>query len=852
MNHLNEYYKNAQDRAQLGIVPLPLTAEQTRDLVLLLEGSQRPVDSSHLALLQYCVPAGVHHAAKIKAAFLEKVARSEIASTTITPCEAIFLLGTMLGGYNVPVLIKLLDMPTVAPAALQALSNTILVYDHFNDVCEKARAGNAYAFSLIESWANGDWLRIRPKLQNSLHLTVFRTKGEINTDDLSPAQDAATRADIPLHALAMHRFRSFDQHLSTGSESPFLSVIRALKNKGSPIAYVGDIVGTGSSRKSAANSMLWWIGSDIPYIPNKRGGGICLAKTIAPIFFNTLEDAGALPIEMEVSHLSMGDEIELRPYDGIVLRGTQEVAQFKLKSDILFDEVWAGGRIPLMIGRSLTSKARLFLDLPPSDLFRLPAPPIQSTSGYTLAQKMVGRAIGLPDGMGVRPGTFCEPRMTSVGSQDGTGPMTKNELTELACLGFSADLVLQTFCHTAAYPTQDDLVMHQDLPVFMRARGAISLQSGDGIIHSWLNRMLLPDTVGTGADSHTRFPIGISFPAGSGLVAFAAATGVMPLDMPESVLVRFIGKMQPGITIRDLVHAIPLQAIKEGLLTVDATEKINLFSGRILEIEGLSNIKVEQAFELADASAERSASACTVHLAQEPVIEYIRSNVSLLEKMLVQDYGEKKAIERRIVAMKNWLSSPELLAPDSDALYAAILTIDLQTITEPIVCCPNDPDHVKTLSAIAGAKIDEVFIGSCMTNIGHFRAAGKLLEDKSDLRSTLWIAPPTKMDVEQLKKEGFYDQFRKTGARLEVPGCSLCVGNQARVAPGATVMSTSTRNFPNRMGTGADVYLGSAELAAMCAILGKIPTKEEYLELSSRLETASSEIYSFLDFSLPP
>lgn len=852
MTPLDEHYQNARHRATLGVPPLPLTIEQTAEVIHLLAAATSAEGPALVKLLQHRVPAGVHGAAKLKAEFLNGLARGEAGCATISQASAVMLLGTMLGGHNVPVLVALLDVPSAAAAAADALSHTLLVYDHFNDVREKAQAGNAEAMNVMRRWADAEWLTARPRLPGSIALTVLRTRGEINTDDLSPAQDASSRPDIPLHALSMHRYLALDSYTGRGDETPFLAAVRELRVKGLPIAYVGDVVGTGSSRKSAVNSMLWWIGRDVPYVPNKRSGGICLAKTIAPIFFNTLEDAGALPIEMDVSGLRMGDEIELRPYDGVVLRNSAVVADFKLKNDVLLDEVWAGGRIPLIIGRSLTARARDALRLPPSDVFRLPAPAQLSSAGYTLAQKMVGRAAGMPPGVGIRPGTFCEPRMTSVGSQDGTGPMTRNELTELACLGFSADLVLQSFCHTAAYPTDADLAMHRDLPKFMRTRGAVSLHPGDGIIHSWLNRMLVPDTVGTGADSHTRFPIGISFPAGSGLVAFAAATGVMPLDMPESVLVRFEGEMQAGITIRDLVHAIPLQALKEGLLTLDDADKKNVFSGRILEIEGLPRIKVEQAFELADASAERSASACTVRLAVEPVVEYLTSNVSLLERMLAQGYGDVKAIRRRIEAMQDWLAAPQLLEPDKDSEYAAVLTIDLGAITEPIVCCPNDPDNVKPLSEVAGTAIDEVFIGSCMTNIGHFRAAGKLLENSGSLATTLWVVPPTKMDEERLTQEGHYDRFNSAGARIEMPGCSLCVGNQARVKPGATVMSTSTRNFPNRMGTGANVFLGSAELAAMCAALGKIPTTATYLDLYSRLDPFSSEIYAFLDFSSPP
>lgn len=851
VTNLADYYRSSDQRAALGIPPLPLSAEQTAELTRLLTATSSP-ERELVELLRNRVPAGVHVAAKIKAEFLNRLASGQEDSESVSPLEAAMLLGTMLGGYSVPMLVNLLDVEPVAQAAAAALSKTLLVFDHFNDVHDKARSGNLAAMSVMRSWANAEWLTSRERLQQSISLTVLRVPGEINTDDLSPAQDALTRPDIPLHALSMHKHLVLATHARVGEETSFLAAVRDLKAKGLPLAYVGDVVGTGSSRKSAVNSMLWWIGADVSHVPNKRSGGVCLGQKIAPIFFNTLQDSGALPIELDVSGLQMGDEIELRPYDGVLIQNSSTVIKFDLKSEVLLDEVWAGGRIPLIIGRGLTTKAREALGLKPSELFRLPKTVQQSESGYTLAQKMVGRAVGMPPGVGVRPGTFCEPKMTSVGSQDGTGPMTKNELTELACLGFSADLVLQSFCHTAAYPSASDLDMHRDLPSFMRARGAISLRPGDGIIHSWLNRMLLPDTVGTGADSHTRFPIGISFPAGSGLVAFAAATGVMPLDMPESVLVRFRGEMQPGITIRDLVHAIPLQALKDGLLTLDSSEKRNIFSGRILEIEGLPHIKVEQAFELADASAERSASACTVLLAEEPVIEYLSSNVALLESLLLKGYGDEKSIQRRLDAMRRWLSSPQLLRPDENADYAAVLTINLNEITEPILCCPNDPDNVKQLSEVAGTEINEVFIGSCMTNIGHFRAAGKLIEQAGELQASLWIAPPTRMDEDRLLSEGHYQAIQSAGARMEMPGCSLCVGNQARVAPGATVMSTSTRNFPNRMGQDANVFLGSAEVAAMCATLGRIPTKQAYLESIAHLESAASEIYAFLDFSTLP
>jgi len=717
-------------------------------------------------------------------------------------------------------------------------------------VKEKADAGNAHAQSVLQSWADAEWFTSRPEVPESLTVTVFKVPGETNTDDLSPAPDATTRPDIPLHALAMLKNRRDGAAFTPeedGKRGP-VAFIESLKQKGHLVAYVGDVVGTGSSRKSATNSVLWWTGEDIPFVPNKRFGGVCLGGKIAPIFYNTMEDAGALPIELDVTQMEMGDVIELRPFEGKALKDGQVIAEFQVKSDVLFDEVRAGGRIPLIIGRGLTAKAREALGLPASTLFRLPQNPADTGRGYTLAQKMVGRACGLPEGQGIRPGTYCEPRMTSVGSQDTTGPMTRDELKDLACLGFSADLVMQSFCHTAAYPKPVDVKTHHTLPDFISTRGGISLRPGDGVIHSWLNRMLLPDTVGTGGDSHTRFPIGISFPAGSGLVAFAAATGVMPLDMPESVLVRFKGQMQPGVTLRDLVNAIPLYAIKQGLLTVAKQGKKNIFSGRILEIEGLPDLKVEQAFELSDASAERSAAGCTVRLNREPIIEYINSNIVMLKWMIANGYQDERSIARRIKAMQAWLDDPQLLAPDSDADYAAVIEIDLADIHEPIVACPNDPDDVKTLSDVAGVTIDEVFIGSCMTNIGHFRAASKLLEGKRDIPVKLWVAPPTKMDAQQLTEEGHYGVFGTAGARTEMPGCSLCMGNQAQVREGATVMSTSTRNFPNRLGRNTNVYLGSAELAAICSRLGRIPTREEYLADMGVINQSGEQIYQYLNF----
>ena len=766
----------------------------------------------------------------------------------ISRSKATELLGTMLGGYNIGPMVELLDDAEVGKVAAEGLKKTLLMFDAFHDVKEKALKGNVNAKAVMQSWADGEWVTSRPEVPKSLTVTIFKVTGETNTDDLSPAPDAWSRPDIPLHALAMLKNpRPGIEPQEAGKIGP-INFINDLKKKGHLVAYVGDVVGTGSSRKSATNSVLWFTGEDIPFVPNKRFGGVCLGNKIAPIFYNTMEDAGALPIELDVSNMNMGDVIELRPYEGQALKDGKVISKFEVKSEVLFDEVRAGGRIPLIVGRGLTSKAREALGLPPSTLFRFPHNPAASKKGFTLAQKMVGRACGLPEGQGVRPGSYCEPKMTSVGSQDTTGPMTRDELKDLACLGFSADLVMQSFCHTAAYPKPVDVKTHHSLPQFMSNRGGISLRPGDGIIHSWLNRMLLPDTVGTGGDSHTRFPIGISFPAGSGLVAFAAATGVMPLDMPESVLVRFKGKMQPGVTLRDLVNAIPLYAIKAGLLTVDKQNKKNIFSGRILEVEGLPNLKAEQAFELSDASAERSAGGCSIRLSKEPIIEYINSNIVMLKWMIANGYSDERSITRRIHAMEAWLKNPQLLEPDADAEYAAIIEIDLAEIHEPIVACPNDPDDVKTLSDVAGAKIDEVFIGSCMTNIGHFRAASKLLEGKRDMPVKLWLAPPTKMDAAQLTEEGHYGVFGSAGARTEMPGCSLCMGNQAQVREGATVMSTSTRNFPNRLGKNTNVYLGSAELAAICSTLGRIPTKEEYLTSMGVLSKNGDQIYKYLNF----
>ena len=845
---LQAYRDHVAERAALGIPPLPLTAKQTGELVELLKNPPAGEEATLVELITHRVPAGVDDAAKVKASYLAAVAHGTEKCPLISRAQATELLGTMLGGYNLTPLIDLLDDSAVAAVAAEALKKTLLMFDQFHDVKEKADKGNALAKAVVQSWADAEWFTSRPEVPKSITLTVLKVTGETNTDDLSPAPDAWSRPDIPLHALAMLKNkRDGITPEDDGKRGP-VKFIEDLRAKGNLVAYVGDVVGTGSSRKSATNSVLWFTGEDIPFVPNKRFGGVCLGSKIAPIFYNTMEDAGALPIELDVSQMNMGDTIELRPYEGKALKDGKVIAEFEVKSDVLFDEVRAGGRIPLIIGRGLTAKAREALGLAASTLFRLPQVPKSHGKGFTLAQKMVGRACGLPEGQGVLPGTYCEPKMTSVGSQDTTGPMTRDELKDLACLGFSADLVMQSFCHTAAYPKPVDVKMHHELPEFISNRGGISLKPGDGIIHSWLNRMLLPDTVGTGGDSHTRFPVGISFPAGSGLVAFAAATGVMPLDMPESVLVRFKGQMQPGVTLRDLVHAIPLYAIKAGLLTVAKQGKKNIFSGRIVEIEGLPDLKVEQAFELSDASAERSAAGCTVRLNKAPVIEYLNSNIVLLKNMIAQGYEDARTIRRRIQGMEAWLANPQLLAPDADAEYAAVIEIDLAEITEPIVCCPNDPDDAKTLSDVAGAKIDEVFIGSCMTNIGHFRAASKLLEGKKDMPVKLWMAPPTKMDAQQLTEEGHYGVFGAAGARMEMPGCSLCMGNQAQVKEGATVMSTSTRNFPNRLGKNTNVYLGSAELSAIASKIGRIPTKAEYLADMGVIKQSSDQIYQYLNF----
>ncbi|MBU0751099.1 MAG: bifunctional aconitate hydratase 2/2-methylisocitrate dehydratase [Gammaproteobacteria bacterium] len=849
---LEAYRAHVAERAALGIPPLPLTKQQTAELVELLANPPKGEEEFLVDLITHRVPAGVDDAAEIKAKFLAKIGAGDTACALISRVKATELLGTMLGGYNVKPLINLLDDAECGTTAAVALKKTLLMFDAFHDVADKAKAGSANAQAVMQSWADAEWFTSRPEVPASLKVTVFKVTGETNTDDLSPAPDAWSRPDIPLHALAMLKNPRPGIEADKAGERGPIKQLDALTAKGNLVAYVGDVVGTGSSRKSATNSVLWFTGEDIPFVPNKRFGGVCLGSKIAPIFYNTMEDAGALPIELDVDQMDMGDEIELRPLEGKALKNGKVIAEFKVKSDVIFDEVRAGGRINLIIGRGLTAKARAALGLPVSTLFRLPQNPADSGKGFSLGQKMVGRACGMPEGKGIRPGTYCEPKMTSVGSQDTTGPMTRDELKDLACLGFSADLVMQSFCHTAAYPKLVDVKTHRTLPSFITARGGISLKPGDGIIHSWLNRFLLPDTVGTGGDSHTRFPIGISFPAGSGLVAFAAATGVMPLDMPESVLVRFKGKMQPGITLRDMVNAIPYYAIKAGLLTVEKKGKKNIFSGRILEIEGLPDLKIEQAFELTDASAERSAAGCTVRLNKEPIVEYLRSNATLMKWMIAEGYEDKRTLARRIQAMEDWIANGVLLQPDADAEYAAVIEIDMNEITEPLLACPNDPDDIKPLSAVAGDKIDEVFIGSCMTNIGHFRAAGKVLDGKSDIPTRLWIAPPTKMDAMILNEEGYYSVLGKSGARMEMPGCSLCMGNQAQVKKGSTAVSTSTRNFPNRLGIDTRVYLSSAELAAVAALLGKLPTNAEYQEMVKTVNAKAGEVYRYMNFDQIP
>ncbi len=839
---LEAYRKHVKERAALGVVPKPLDPQQTAALIELLKNPPAGEGAFLLDLISNRVPAGVDEAAYVKAGFLTAITKGEALSPVLSKLEAVKLLGTMLGGYNIHTMVDLLEDKELGAEAAKQLSHTLLMFDAFHDVAIKAKAGNANAKVAIQAWADAEWFTSRPVMPEVLTVSVFKVPGETNTDDLSPAPDAWSRPDIPLHAKAMYKM---PRDGITNAEQQ----IEELKQKGFPVALVGDVVGTGSSRKSATNSVLWFMGDDIPHIPNKRGGGVCIGNQIAPIFFNTMEDAGALPIECNVAGMNTGDVIDIQPYTGKITRhGSGElVCEFSLKTAIILDEVRAGGRIPLIIGRGLTDKARVELGLAPSTVFVRPASSVSSTKGFTLGQKMVGRACGVE---GIRPGVYCEPKMTTVGSQDTTGPMTRDELKDLACLGFSADLVMQSFCHTAAYPKPVDIETQHTLPDFIQNRGGVSLRPGDGIIHSWLNRMLLPDSVGTGGDSHTRFPIGISFPAGSGLVAFAAATGVMPLDMPESVLVRFTGTMQPGITLRDLVNAIPYAALKAGLLTLEKKGKKNIYSGRILEIEGLPDLKIEQAFELSDASAERSAAGCTIKLNKAPIMEYLSSNVVLLRWMIAEGYGDPRTLERRAQAMEAWLANPQLLEADKDAQYKAVIDIDLNAITEPLLACPNDPDDIKPLSAVAGTKIDEVFIGSCMTNIGHFRAAAKVLEQsKGSIPTRLWISPPTKMDQHQLTEEGIYGVFGAAGARTEMPGCSLCMGNQARVAAKSTVISTSTRNFPNRLGDGANVFLGSSELAAVCSLLGRIPTLAEYQSYMGQLDTMSSQIYRYLNFN---
>jgi len=843
---LQEYRKHVGERAVEGIVPKALDAEQTAALVELVKSPPTGEEEFLLDLLTNRIPAGVDDAAYVKAGFLAAVTKGDAKSPILSAEKATELLGTMLGGYNIQPMIELLGDDALASTAANGLSHTLLMFDAFYDVKELAEKGNAAAKQVMQAWADGEWFTSKDKVAKKITVKVFKVTGETNTDDLSPAPDAWSRPDIPLHAKAMLKIeREGINPDEDGTIGP-IAQIEELQQDGIPLAYVGDVVGTGSSRKSATNSVLWFMGDDIPCIPNKRGGGVCLGGKIAPIFYNTMEDSGALPIELDVQKMNMGDVIDIYPYEGVVKNAAGEViSEFEL-GPVLLDEVRAGGRIPLIIGRGLTGRAREALGLAETKLFAKPEDIVESTQGYTLAQKMVGKACGVE---GVRTGQYCEPKMTTVGSQDTTGPMTRDELKDLACLGFSADLTMQSFCHTSAYPKPVDVITHHTLPDFMMNRGGVSLRPGDGVIHSWLNRMLLPDTVGTGGDSHTRFPLGISFPAGSGLVAFAAATGVMPLDMPESVLVRFKGEMQPGITLRDLVHAIPYYGIKNGLLTVEKAGKINEFSGRVLEIEGLKGLTVEQAFELSDASAERSAAGCSIKLEENAVAEYLESNIVMLKWMISEGYGDVRTIERRILGMQEWLANPSLMSADEDAQYAHIIEIDLADIKEPIVCCPNDPDDAKLLSDVAGVEIDEVFIGSCMTNIGHFRAAGKLIENYGKTLSTrLWVAPPTKMDRDQLTAEGYYSIYGKAGARMETPGCSLCMGNQARVEEKSTVLSTSTRNFPNRLGNGANVYLTSAELAGVGAILGKLPTPAEYMEYASKIDATAADTYRYLNF----
>lgn len=845
---LEAYRTHVAERHLQGIPPKALDPEWTADLVELLKNPPAGEEDFLVDLISNRVPPGVDEAAYVKASFLAALVNGEASSPLIDRKAAVKLLGNMHGGYNVSTLVELLDDDELKTLAAEELKSTLLVFDAFHDVAQKSDSGNEHARAVMQSWADAEWFTSNDAVPQSIKVTVFKATGEINTDDLSPAQDAWSRPDIPLHARAMFKMTREGMHPEEHGVIGPMTQIKELKDRGLPVAFIGDVVGTGSSRKSATNSVLWFFGEDMPGVPNKRSGGICFGSKVAPIFFNTMEDAGALVFEAPVDNINNGDVIEIFPYEGKILNENGEViSEFEHKSDVILDEVQADGRINLIIGRGLTQRAREHMGLPPSEVFRHPTPPIQSDAGFTLAQKMVGKACGTD---GIRPGTYCEPKMTTVGSQDTTGPMTRDELKDLACLGFSTDLVMQSFCHTAAYPKPVDIDTQHNLPDFIMNRGGVSLRPGDGIIHSWLNRMLLPDTVGTGGDSHTRFPMGISFPGGSGLVAFAAATGVMPLDMPESVLVRFKGEMQPGITLRDLVHAIPYYGIKEGLLTVEKKGKKNFFSGRILEIEGegIESLTVEQAFELSDASAERSAAGCTIKLSEDSVAEYLRSNTTLLRWMIAEGYGDVRTLERRVRKMEEWLENPTLMAADTDAEYAAIIEIDLADIVEPIVCCPNDPDDAKLLSEVAGDNVDEIFIGSCMTNIGHFRAAGKLLDEAGTVDSRFWICPPTRMDAHTLMEEGYYNIYGKVGARTEMPGCSLCMGNQARVLAGATVLSTSTRNFPNRLGDGANVYLTSAELASVGGILGRLPTVAEYMDYATKIDSMADEVYSYMNF----
>ena len=845
---LEAYRTHVAERHLQGIPPKALGPEWTADLVELLKNPPAGEEDFLVDLISNRVPPGVDEAAYVKASFLTALVNGEASSPLIDRKAAVKLLGNMHGGYNVSTLVELLDDDELKTLAAEELKSTLLVFDAFHDVAQKSDSGNEHARAVMQSWADAEWFTSNDAVPQSIKVTVFKATGEINTDDLSPAQDAWSRPDIPLHARAMFKMTREGMHPEEHGVIGPMTQIEELKDRGLPVAFIGDVVGTGSSRKSATNSVLWFFGEDMPGVPNKRSGGICFGSKVAPIFFNTMEDAGALVFEAPVDNINNGDVIEIFPYEGKILNENGEViSEFEHKSDVILDEVQADGRINLIIGRGLTQRAREHMGLPPSEVFRHPTPPIQSDAGFTLAQKMVGKACGTD---GIRPGTYCEPKMTTVGSQDTTGPMTRDELKDLACLGFSTDLVMQSFCHTAAYPKPVDIDTQHNLPDFIMNRGGVSLRPGDGIIHSWLNRMLLPDTVGTGGDSHTRFPMGISFPGGSGLVAFAAATGVMPLDMPESVLVRFKGEMQPGITLRDLVHAIPYYGIKEGLLTVEKKGKKNFFSGRILEIEGegIESLTVEQAFELSDASAERSAAGCTIKLSEDSVAEYLRSNTTLLRWMIAEGYGDVRTLERRVRKMEEWLENPTLMAADTDAEYAAIIEIDLADIVEPIVCCPNDPDDAKLLSEVAGDNVDEIFIGSCMTNIGHFRAAGKLLDEAGTVDSRFWICPPTRMDAHTLMEEGYYNIYGKVGARTEMPGCSLCMGNQARVLAGATVLSTSTRNFPNRLGDGANVYLTSAELASVGGILGRLPTVAEYMDYATKIDSMADEVYSYMNF----